>query len=640
MHEPDRFRQFGLKGSVAWGLLRNYGLLQIPMQTKDTKSPGATERSAVSSQDAAVDAVVKALVKLVNGRKIYADNSPRLEQFRQEFESALHRFFELEDELVLAVDQFAIRWNDRVVYENTRREDSLAFILFKDGIGELTVQPKAVGKETTALVAILAGELHNVTSDEDVVTRFWNADFQHITYRVLDDYLANEFGAGAATADGAEKSDETSDHPELLPSLADKGRVIIQHSESLVSIDAMLRSMVSRHHHDADEREQEAQYQRTLRVSFTVPAEEIALYSAEIERERIEDGVIAFVDAIFVFMLLTDNPSAVRDVSSIIERFIAFAVEEKNPATLQGLARFIREFSAREDLPESVRTFCAGVRVQVANPALASDFLEELTAAGASADVILSYAAEVGAAATDALVNTLHRVDAGPLHRRICDTLIAVAGDKLAPVLDRFDVDHPEVALDSVYIAKAIGMPALSPRLRQLAFYPDARVKLEMLGWVIERDDTDSTEILLASLNDPDKRVRLKVLEALLERPQPRVREVLSAMAFGKELAERSADEQDAIFRALGHVGDATTVAHLRAMVERRKIGLGKGNEPKLLALRALEKIHDRSALELVARLAEDPNEAVRLRALRAKDALSAALAAPAGAAARGEKRS
>jgi len=609
------------------------------MQTKDTKSPGTAERAAVTSQDTAVDAVVKALVKLVNGRKIYADNNPRLEQFLQEFETALQRFFELEDELVLAVDQFAMRWNDRVVYENVRREDSLAFILFKDGIGELTVQPKAVGKETTALVAILADELHNVTSDEDVVTRFWNADFEHITYRVLDDYLANEFGAGGATADGDGKSDETSDHEELLPTLADKGRVIIQHSASLVSIDTMLREMVSRHHHDADEREQEVQYQRMLRASFTVPAEEIALYSAEIERERTEDGVIAFVDAIFVFTLLTDNPSAVRDVASIIERFVTFAVDEKSPATLEGLARFIREFSQRDDLPESVRTFCAGMRAQVASPALASAFLEELTAADSSADIILSYAVEVGAAATDALVRTLHRVDAGPLHRRICDTLITVAGDKLAPVIDRFDVDHPEVALDAVYIARAIRIPALSPRLRQLAFYPDARVKLEMLDWVIERADADSTEVLVASLNDPDKRVRLKVLEALLGRPQARVREVLAGIAFGKELADRSADEQDAVFRALGHVGDAATVTQLRAMVERRKIGLNKGNEPKLLALRALEKIRDSSALELVARLTEDPNEAVRLRAARVKEALTVALASPSAAATKGERR-
>lgn len=610
----------------------------IPMQAKDTKSQVSAERSAVSGQDGAVDAVVKALVKLANGRKIYADNNPRLEQFRQEFEVALRRFFEFEDDLVLAIDQFAIRWNDRVVYENMHREESIAFILFKDGIGELTLLPKAVGKETDALVTILADELHNVANDEDVVTRFWNADFEHITYRVLDDYLATEFGAGAAATDGGGQSDETSDHEELLPSLADKGRIIIQRADSLISIDTTLREMVGRHHHDLDEREQEAQYQRMLRASFTVPAEEIALYSAEVERERNEDGVAAFVEAIFVFTLLTDNPSAVRDVTSIVERMVEFAVAEKNPPTLERIARFIREFQGRDDLPESVKKYCDQMRAQVANPALASAFLDELTAADAHADTILAYAVEAGAAATDALVRTLHRVDGGPLHRKICDALIAVAGANMASVLDRFDVDHPDVALDAVYVAKAIRVPALSPRLRQLAFYPDARVKLEMLEWIAERNDADSTEVLLALLSDPDKRVRLKILDVLVGRPQPRVRVVLGQLAFGKDLAERAADEQEAIFRALGHVGDATTVGQLRAMVERRKLGLGKGNEPKLLALRALEKIQDSSALELVARLAEDANEAVRLRAVRAKETLMASLD-QATARAKGERR-
>jgi HEAT repeat protein len=600
------------------------------MPTKDTKSQGTAERSALAGQDAAVDATMKALAKLVNGRKIYAANNPRLEQFRQEFETALRRFFEFEDELVLGVDQFEMRWNDRVVYENVRREESLAFILFKDGIGELTVLPKAVGAETDTLIGILSDQLHNLAGDDDIVTRFWNSDFEHIRYRVLDDYLVNEFGAGKTGSEGGGQSDETSDHPELLPSLEDKGRVIIQHADSLVSIDTMLREMVARHYHDADEREKEAQYQRMLRASFTIPAEEIALYTAEFERERDEDGVVAFVEAIFVFMLFTDNPSGVRDVASIIERFVEFAVSERNPPTLQRLTHLIREFESRDDLPDAVRAFCAKVRAQVASPALAASFLDQLTAADAHADVILAFAAEVGPGIADALVRTLHRLEAGPLHRRICDTLMAVARERTPAVLERFDVDHPEVALDAVYIARTIGVPALSPRLRQLAFYPDPRVKLEMLSWVIERTDADSTEILLASLNDPDKRVRLKVLDALVERPQPRVREVLAEIAFGKDLAERAPDEQDTIFRALGHVGDASTVAQLRTLVERRKLGLGKGTEPKLLALRALEKIRDSAALELVARLAEDPSEAVRLRAQRTKETLAASLASPA----------
>jgi HEAT repeat protein len=97
-------------------------------------------------------------------------------------------------------------------------------------------------------------------------------------------------------------------------------------------------------------------------------------------------------------------------------------------------------------------------------------------------------------------------------------------------------------------------------------------------------------------------------------------------------LAERGADEQEAIFKTLGSVGDTHTVDQLRGLLEKRKlINLGKGNDSKLLAIKALERIRDRSALDVLTRLCEDSSEAVRLRAQRAKEHLSDALAAKRG---------
>jgi HEAT repeat protein len=158
-------------------------------------------------------------------------------------------------------------------------------------------------------------------------------------------------------------------------------------------------------------------------------------------------------------------------------------------------------------------------------------------------------------------------------------------------------------------------------------------VKLEMLDWIAARDDSDSTELLLASLKDLDKRVRLRVLDVLCHRRTARVRERLTEVAFGKELAEQAGDEQEAIFKALGCVGDAQTVVHLRALVEKRRfLSLSKGPDAKHLAIRALERIHDDASLELLGKLAEDPNEAIRLRAHRAKETLLAARAGKAPA--------
>jgi hypothetical protein len=569
--------------------------------------------------------VLKSLSKLVSGRKIYADNNPRLEQFRDEVSTSLREFFALEDELQLTIEQFAIHWHDDVIYENLRRDESLAFILFKDGIGELTITPPAIGEEMERLVRILADELHSSNNEDDVVTRFWNADFQHIAYRVLDDYLEPQRKESLTGERGLE---ETADHDELIPSLADKGRVIVHRSDSLMSIDAMLREVARRHQPQAVDEEAELAYQRLLRSVFSIPVDELEIYRAEVERERTDDGIAAFFETFYVFELMPDNPAGVRDVSSILERLFEYAVTERRAATLERLIRCVRQFQDRTDLPENVRRFGEKMLERAANRELMESLLDGLAGGDGHAGAVLAYAVAVGAPAVDVLVRALHRGAPPALHRRICDAIIAISPETAVSVIDRLDVDQPDVAVDAVYLARTLKLEALSPRLRELVFYPDARVKLEMLGWIAAHDDADNTNLLLASLGDLDRRVRIRVLDALCDRREPRVRERLTEMAFARELSERSTDEQEAIFKTLGHVGDASTVVQLRAMVEKRRLlPMGKGPDLKLLAIRALERIHDAGALELLARLADDPADAVKQRAQRAQQALASAMA-------------
>jgi hypothetical protein len=303
-------------------------------------------------------------------------------------------------------------------------------------------------------------------------------------------------------------------------------------------------------------------------------------------------------------------------------------VSERRPVTLECLVRSIRSLIERPDLPEAAHRAAEKLLSRACATDLVTTLLEGITDADVSHDAVLAYATAVGTPAIEPLVRALHRGGSPALHRRICDVLIAISPETAVTVIDRLDVDKPEVAVDAVYLARNLKLNALSPRLRELVFYPDARVKLEMLGWIASQDDADTTNLLLASLGDLDRRVRLRVLEALCERREPRVRERMTEMAFAKDLGERSPDEQEAIFRTLGHVGDAGTVVQLRSMVEKRRLlSMGKGPDAKLLAIRALERIHDLGALEVLTRLCDDPADGVKQRAQRAKEALAAAMA-------------
>jgi hypothetical protein len=622
----DKVLSSGMSVAPVWS-----GYTQNPMKTEKTRennAPGAG--AAVVDGELTslpqVEHILKALTKLIHGRKLYAENNPRLAEFAREFDTALKSYFRNEDILVLGIDQNVITWHGETVYENEKRDESIAFLLHRDGVGEITIDEKAIGKETEYLVQILTDEYHNLQSDEDVVTKFWNADFEHISYRVLDDYLSVEYGE-TRPGEGDAPDPGSVDHPEMLPSLEDKGRVIVQRSDPLESIDSYLKKLILRTCTSSDAAEQEAYFQSMVGSFFTVSNEELSMYQDEFAKEMCSDGLAAFIEAVFVFTLMQDNPSAVRDVSGVIERFVDYAVADLDPHTLGMILSFVHDFRKEHTLQDNIEDFCDRIEAKVTEDTVVQSLGEKLKFWNKDSEDILDYFTAVGPAVVDPLLKVLHNVEGDKLHKEICDALISVSGAEVMNVIEKLDVDKPEVAYDAVYIANKIGMKKMSPKIQELLFYPDLAVKEEMINLVARIDDPSSVDLLLGAMADESKQIRLHAMEAAAGRKDSRVLERVGELAFGKELSDRAADEQEAVFKVLGQLGNAGTVEALKKFVEKKSLmnfgGFGKNRENKFLVIRALENIKSPASLNLLKKLADDSNDLVKSRAQRSYDALS-----------------
>jgi hypothetical protein len=602
----------------------------ITMDDKLANDPSASTSAATDDELKSlpqVEGIMKTLTKLIHGRKLYAENNPRLAEFGREFDAALRAFFRNEDALVLTVDQNRITWRGEAVYENEKREESLAFFLRRDGVGEITIGDKAVGTETELLVEILTDQYHNVTSEEDVVTKFWNADFEYISYRVLDDYLSVEY---AETRPGESEAPDAGaiDHPEMRPSLEDKGRVIVQRTDPLESIDAYLQTLILRTCPSTENAEQEAYFQSMVGSFFTVSSEEISMYQEQLDEEARLDNLSEFIEVVLVFTLLHDNPSAVRDVAGVIERIVEYAVEEVNPYTLRRIITLVGEFKHQHSqLPENVQAFCDRIVSKVSEDSLVQLLGERLKFWNRDSEEILSYFKAVGPPVVNPLLMVLHNVEGDKLHREICDTLISVSGDDIDNVIEMLDVDKPEVAYDAVYIANRIGMKKMTPKIKELLYFPDVDVKEEMLKLVARVRDPSTVDMLLAAMTDENKQIRMHAMEAAAQKEDPRVLERMTAMAFGKELSERPSDEQVLVFKVLGQIGSPATVEELKKFVEKKSImNFGKNRENKFLAIRALENLRTPASLNLLKKLAADSNDLVKTRAEQTYEVLHKAM--------------
>lgn len=567
-----------------------------------------------------VEKVIKSLTKVIHGKKLYAENNPRLSQFREEFEESLRQFFKREDELTLGIEQFEIVWRGQRVYENDKRDDSIAFMLHKDGIGEITLGPGSVGKETEHLTHILADEYHNLNPEEDVVTRFWNADFECITYRVLDDYLSIDIGN--ITADAGEGAGDMSDHEELLPSLADKGRVIVRQSDPLESIDGYLKRLIMRTCDSDDEEQREEYFQSMVGSFFTVSNDEYTQCVQELDRENASDGLADFCDGVLVFTLLQENPSAVRDVSGVLERIIEFAVEDGDAHTLTRLLSQLRAFREGQSLAEHVEKLCDKLLDQLTDRELINQIGARLDKWDDEAEDIVTYFRALGEPAVEPMLRVLHRAEGSRLHKEICNIIVECSAD-VPYVIERLDIDNPVIAVDAVYLADKADLKALTPKLQELLFYPDRRVKSEMVALVSRMEDDEAVELLLNMINDEDKMTRCRAIDAVSKRNNPRVRDCITDLAFAKDFAERDEEEQEEIFKALGRVGNEDTVEKLKPFTEKRLLMQpGKARDNKFLAIRALESIEHPAAMEMLEQFAQDSNSLVQTRATRALEAL------------------
>src|SRR5262249_52112656 len=106
------------------------------------------------------------------------------------------------DEFSLTIGETDLRWHDVVVSGESNTEknaDNLAWLLYKDGLREITVMRGFEETEFVKHLAIIQRARHAQPDDDDLMARLWEADFTCLRYRYID--LLHD-ATGADPADG------------------------------------------------------------------------------------------------------------------------------------------------------------------------------------------------------------------------------------------------------------------------------------------------------------------------------------------------------------------------------------------------------------------------------------------------------
>lgn len=533
-----------------------------------------------------VDALMQTLVKGLRATQLYLPNNPVYQQAMQNVRSAFRAVWEGCDELALAVTESDLVWEKRAVLSQTGRPDSIAWVLYKDGVRAVTFRQGVEADELARFLTVVhkARQLP-ADADDDLLTLLWEQDFQLIQFRVME--------LAAADAAPLQQSE-----PAPPPPAAERRRQV----EEEAAAPEPPKGIVSLEDFDS-----------TL---YFLDDPERAYLQQEIEREYGQD-LRGNVLAMLMDLLELQTYTAVRaELISIVQNLIPYLLAVGDFRAVAYVCRELRVVlqRARELLPEH-RTEMEQLPSKLSDPEALSQLLQSLDEAS-----VHPGEEELGELFREFLPTALGTVLAWlpKLANQRVRELLYGAAQRLAQaypaeVTKALQNQDEPTLLETVRLVTRLKLPPAAPGLGALFATASTPVKVAAVEALAAIGSAGAMQQLERAIDDPDREVRIGAVKVLAARNHRGAFPKVSAAVDGKALRAADLTEKMAFFEAYGSMAGPAGVARLAPMLETGGFLKRKEDaETRACAAMALGKIKTPEARALLEQAAKDKEALVR----------------------------
>lgn len=564
--------------------------------------------------------IFAALSKYINAKTIYSSNNPNTRKFAETFHRTIREYFEVEKELLLTVEQYQLKWRGEIVYDNQQKNESIAFLLYKDGVGEITILSSVTTKELELFTDLVNKETHNPSMQLDIVNRLWEADFKDIFYRVYDECADGTSGdTQGAGSSCKEHPLRVNDHPDLSTIEDDNAFYADSSSNFSKSIEAYFSSVVERKRPGLPAYQKELYIQKMLQSSFAVDLEELSSWRDDFTASNDKDKLLWLLGIMFDFTQTHSTPPVVRDVLDMTDRLTRNIIQEANISSLIALMNMQKRLALSPGTSYEYRSLHERIGSELTN----GFFLQSLgkTAGRPQDDVheLLKFYQLVGKNSVPGICELLKNLNDPVLQKKACDVLLDIAEEDITHVLNTFDLDDSQQAANAVYLLLKSQTAEVSPLIKNLMSSPHAHVRALLVQYLICVGNDEAASLLSRLLEDQDAGVRMKACAASEEFKHPLIVDKVTTLCFGVDDAARSSDELERLFRAVGKLAGANALGPIKQMIGKKHwlpVGASRSKREKLLAITALRYMPGQESLELLKKLSADRDNLVKTKAL------------------------
>ncbi len=553
-----------------------------------------------------VEEMLRQLDKTIRAHLLYQGNhnNPTYARALELLRASFAPIWAKIDLLVLEVSDTALTWEGvPVLSEPTKVADSLPWMLFKDGLREVTLLEGFEKEELNDFLAIIPKVRRALPEEDDLLTLLWESEFTNLQYRYVD--VSNEGAELEASAQPGRWPAGGGEPPEDPQAAVDEARRAAEGSpeqqkrEGIVRMEDFDSTL-----YFLEEKEVEYLRQETLRE-----------YTTDLRR-----GVLDSLLDIFEFQV---DPLVRAEVLSHLE---ALMLHLLSAGQFGNVAYLLRESSltlerARDVQPET-RARLGSLAARLSEPAALNQLLEAMDIAPTlptPADLNELFA-QLNPSALSTIFAWLSRTQNHGLRPILEGAATRIAESATAELVKLIADPSADVSLEAIRRTGAMRAAAGVPALARALEYGDRDHRMAALSSLSDIGSPGALQAMERALQDADRDVRVGVARALMTRSHRPALAKVEAAVKGKELREADRTERLAFFELYGALCGDPGVPFLDGILNAKAGLFARKEDPELrgCAAVALGRVGSEAARAALQRAAGDKDVIVRNAVTRA----------------------
>jgi HEAT repeat protein len=547
--------------------------------------------------------VVEFLIKTLKNIMIYPDDNPIPQEHKRRFFQKLTEFLDDYQELQLEIRPAQFYYKGEMIYQDQSEKDGLAYSMYRDGINEMTFKKDLTLEELSDLMEIFRVGVGTTSLEDDLVTMLWENDFDHISYKVIEEFLGED--AGTSFLDNA-----FSDFEKLEENFS------VYYAE--INLPEDKRSEV--------EQKEKIRVQNTLRNVKSFVKDEVIKIDQLLKKDESYDGikeVLSVVEEIiFKEKELPEFNETVKVMEKTMDRLLEngdFEPSYKVIQLLEDLEQTYKEKSPQRSsrLSDAINRAGDSERIKLMISVLNKKGNLDLEGAKA-------YLTSLNWNSIFNILNMLGELDTYPARKMVCDVL-ADFGKEHFEMVARGISDHRwYVVRNVVWILGKIGSPKAIPYMKDTIKHDELQVRREAIRALELIGGPEAAQILLLALDDPSPRIRIRAVSLLGKTKEITVLEPLLQIIKDKGFKYKSEEEKKAYLFSLAEIGGDQVVLDLKRIIKKGNwLFREKDPESKILAIKALGSINTSDAKNALEELSRKGKKQLRETSQKILDRLN-----------------